>query len=80
MWIGHRKEIWKLNFLALTLYLSVNPSSEWIKELWVVCGCVVVCGLDEWKEFVDTVRIKSADSAFECFFNVGRGHRLLYGA
>ena len=31
MWIGHRKEIWKLLFLALAL------RRERINELWVMC-------------------------------------------
>ena len=69
MWISHRKEIRKLT--------SASPSLQRIEELWVVCGLYTEISsyamvgawqrekqqnkLVEWKGFVDTVRIKSAD-------------------
>ena len=71
MSIGHRKEIGKLTFGALALRRSETRNCG----LWVVYiqknGAMLSFGawerekqqnkLVEWKEFVDTVRIKSAD-------------------
>ena len=71
MSIGHRKEIGKLTFRALALRRSETRNCG----LWVVYiqknGAMLSFGawerekqqnkLVEWKEFVDTVRIKSAD-------------------
>ena len=62
MWIGHRKEIRKLTFQALALRRS---ESSIYREMelrdWLVHGNVKNNKLVEWKAFVDTVRIKSAD-------------------
>ena len=71
MWIGHRKKIRKLTFRALAL--RRRESRNW--GLCLVYrqkyGATLLVGawqrekqqnkLVEWKAFVDTVRIKSAD-------------------
>ena len=71
MWIGHRKEIWKLAFRALALCRSESRNCG----LYVVYiqkdGATLLVGawlsekqqnkLVEWKAFVDTMRIKGDD-------------------
>ena len=71
MWIVHRKEIRKLTFRALALRRSESRNCGLCVVYIQKCGATLVVGawqhkkqqneLVEWKAFVDTVRIKSAD-------------------
>ena len=71
MWIVHRKEIRKLTFRALALRRSESRNCGLCVVYIQKCGATLLVftwqrekqqnELDEWKAFVDTVRIKSAD-------------------
>ena len=71
MWIGQRKEIRKLTFRALALRRSESRNRGLCVLYIQKCGAMLLLGawqrekqqnkLVEWKPFVDTVRIKSAD-------------------
>ena len=71
MWIGHCKEIQKLTFRALALHPSESRNCGLCVLYIQKCGATLLVGawqrekeqnkLVEWKPFVDTMRIKSAD-------------------
>ena len=71
MQIGHRKEIRKLTFRALALRRSESRNCGLCAVYMQEDGATLLAGawqrekqqnkLVEWKAFIDTVRIKSAD-------------------